>query len=379
MRILISGAGIAGLCLAALLKQRGIDCEIVERAPDLEQAGYVLGLYPLGGRILHGLHAHRPYVAMSETIVTYALGNGHGRAIRDFDFTPINDEFGALRMQGRSDLLKLLRRVAGDIPIRMNTHIEALHDDGTHVQVKTSDGAEAEYDLVVGADGIHSDTRKFVSPKNEIYNSHWACWTWWAERGNARAETVMEFWGAGRFVGLYPTPGKLGIIACAPERLFKKGETQDRRQRMQRAFARFGGVAGEAIAAFPPDDADMFFWRLNDQRAQAWSKGRVTLLGDSACAFLPTAGIGASMAMESAAVLAGELSRTDAAHIPQALRFYEARRRKRVEAAQSDSRKLAKMMFLRNPFAAWARNQAVRFMSLKSLASQIMTMMDEPI
>lgn len=379
MRILIAGAGIAGLCLAALLKQRGIDCEIVERAPDFEQAGYVLGLYPLGARVLHGLHAHRPYAAMSESIATYALGDGRGRHIRDFDFTPINDEYGDMRMQGRSDLLKLLYRTVGDVPIRMNTEIVTLNDDGNHVQIKTSDGGQATYDLVIGADGIHSTTRRFVSPKNAVFDSGWACWTWWAERGNVRAEAVMEFWGAGRFVGLYPTPEKLGVIACAPSRLFKKGDTQNRRQRMQRAFARFGGVAGEAIAAFPPDDADMFFWRLNDQRAQDWSKGRVVLLGDSACAFLPTAGIGASMAMESAAVLADELSRTDAAHIPQALRFYETRRRKRVEAAQSDSRKLAKMMFLRNPLAAWARNQAVRFMSLKSLASQIVTMMGEPI
>jgi 2-polyprenyl-6-methoxyphenol hydroxylase-like FAD-dependent oxidoreductase len=62
----------------------------------------------------------------------------------------------------------------------------------------------------------------------------------------------------------------------------------------------------------PAATADMFYWRLDDCRAPSWRAGRVALLGDSACGFLPTAGIGASMAMESAAVLADELDRTDA-------------------------------------------------------------------
>jgi len=91
------------------------------------------------------------------------------------------------------------------------------------------------------------------------------------------------------------------------------------------------------------------------------------------------AGIGASMAMESAAVLADELSRAGAAEIPLALANYQKRRRKRVEAAQDDSRKLARRMFASRGPMSWLRNRALRFMSLESLAKNIVKMLDEPI
>ena len=55
MRVLIAGSGMAGLTLAGLLRQRGIAPDIIDRAPDFDHAGYVLGLYPLGNRVLHGL------------------------------------------------------------------------------------------------------------------------------------------------------------------------------------------------------------------------------------------------------------------------------------------------------------------------------------
>lgn len=71
------------------------------------------------------------------------------------------------------------------------------------------------------------------------------------------------------------------------------------------------------------------------------ARGRTTLVGDAAAAFLPTASVGASMALESAAVLADELSRTDPAYVPNALALYERRRRTRVEAAQTQSRHLS--------------------------------------
>jgi 2-polyprenyl-6-methoxyphenol hydroxylase-like FAD-dependent oxidoreductase len=102
-----------------------------------------------------------------------------------------------------------------------------------------------------------------------------------------------------------------------------------RRERILHHFAALEGKAGAILHSLPGDEEELFFWKLADQRAPSWVKGRVVLLGDAAGAFLPTAGIGASMAMESAAVLADELSRTDVAHLDHSLAFYETRRRKR--------------------------------------------------
>ena len=104
-----------------------------------------------------------------------------------------------------------------------------------------------------------------------------------------------------------------------------------------------------------------FFWKLVDIRADDWVAGRVVLIGDAADAFLPTAGIGASMAMLSAAALADELSRTDAAHLPAALRLYQRRQQPKVVAAQQNSRTLAHLMMLKSPIIAWGREMLMHF------------------
>ncbi len=108
-------------------------------------------------------------------------------------------------------------------------------------------------------------------------------------------------------------------------------------------------------------------------------RGRVVLLGDAAAAFLPTAGIGASMAMESAAVLADELSRTDTHFVEHALSLYVKRRRDRLERIQDDSRRLARTMFVKSPSIAHIRDLATKFYSLEGLAGSIAKAFDEPI
>ena len=379
MRILIAGAGIGGLTLAALLRQRGIVADIIDRAPSFDSAGYVLGLYPLGNRVLYGLSAFRAFAAASKSMDTYVVGAGNGREIKRFDFRPMIEKYGQIRILARGDLLRILHRAAGAPNIRMGVSVSAITEKAERVSVRLSDGTECDYDLLVGADGIHSFVRKYVSPKTETFDTKWACWAWWGASGEFPADTVFEQWGAGRFIGHYPTPSRIGMIAGAPARALGGAKTQGRKKRMMRAFARLKGRARDAVAAFPDDDQEMFYWALEDRRARDWVKGRTVLLGDAACAFLPTAGIGASMAMESASVLAEELSRVNAREIPQALSFFEKRRRPRVEAAQTDSRKLSKLMFMRNPITAWARNRAIRYMSLESLAKDIVKMLDEPI
>lgn len=379
MRILIVGAGIAGLTLAGLLRQRGILPDIVERTADFERAGYVLGLYPLGSRILHGLGMHRAFLARSEPLETYTVAAGNGRVIKSFDFHSLNERFGEVRMLARGELLRRLHRAAGDVDVRKGVTVASIVSNGERVHVVTSDGREADYDLVVGADGIHSQTRAHVSPQTETFDSHWACQAWWSKRNGLPPSTVFEQWGSGRFVGLYPTPGKLGAIAAAPHSVLRGDLADGRRERTRRAFRRMRGPAQEALAPFVGDADEVFYWKLEDRRAKDWAQGRVVLLGDAACAFLPTAGVGASMAMESAAVLADELSRAGTRDVPLALASYVRRRRKRVELAQDDSRKLARWMFASRGPRSWLRNRALRFMSLESLAGNIVKMHDEPI
>ena len=140
-----------------------------------------------------------------------------------------------------------------------------------------------------------------------------------------------------------------------------------------------GPTVDRWLEAIPADDAELFFWELADVRSARWARGRVVLLGDAAAAFLPTAGVGASMAMESAAVLADELSRTDARGVERALSFYVARRKERVEGVQEDSRKLARTMFVKSATVAHIRDMLTKLYSLERLASTMAKAFEEPI
>ncbi len=91
MRVLIAGAGIAGLTLSALLRQKGIKPQIVDRASDFAQAGYMLGLFPMGNRVLHGLGAFEAFVRRSEPMDTYAMCNGHGETMPAVARRPARD------------------------------------------------------------------------------------------------------------------------------------------------------------------------------------------------------------------------------------------------------------------------------------------------
>jgi 2-polyprenyl-6-methoxyphenol hydroxylase-like FAD-dependent oxidoreductase len=102
----------------------------------------------------------------------------------------------------------------------------------------------------------------------------------------------------------------------------------------------------------------------------------VGLLGDAADAFLPTAGIGATMAMLSAEALADELSRTDAAYLPTALQLCQRRQPPKVVAAQQNSRTLAHLMMVRSPIMAWGREMLMHFYSPDRALKDFIKVMD---
>lgn len=383
MRILIVGAGISGLALAALLRQRGLRPLVVDRSADFGEAGYMLGLFPMGNRVLHGLGAFGTFLDRSEAMDTYVMCNGHGQPMQSFDIAGALGRFGVTRQLSRADLLQVLRDAGADVELRMRTRVTEIVEHGQEVEALAGDRSLGRFDLVVGADGIHSSVRRFVDGDTEMKPTGWGGWVWWAPAAAAPHRTVTEYWGAGRFVGIYPIRDRIGVIAAGPEdeigreALARDGASPG--QRLAALFEDYRGIARAPFEALPPDPASMFFWRLEDCRASRWSRGRVALMGDSACAFLPTAGVGASMALESAAVLADELGRTDAAGLPLALAHYEARRRKRAEGAQTASRRIAQLMFVKSTPVAWGRDQLMKFYSIEEFAKEIEKSLSEPI
>jgi 2-polyprenyl-6-methoxyphenol hydroxylase-like FAD-dependent oxidoreductase len=379
MKILIVGAGIGGMSLAALLDHRAMSVTLVERAPNFDHAGYMLGLWPLGYRVLHGLSLYERFVAECIPGNHYEVRDDHGDLVKRWSLEAIAKRFGPNLSCTRPQLVKLLHDGLGEAELRFGTELETVKQEGEEVEATFSDGSHGTFDLVVGADGLHSRVRNLVFGEQPYFHTGWGGWVWWASLASVPPATFVEHWGAGRFIGAYPTPEGAGIFAGAPLGGNFERPGQERRQRVRSRFAGMGKLVDAWLDAMPDDNAELFFWSLSDVRSADWTRGRIVLLGDAAAAFLPTAGIGASMAMESAAVLADELSRTDARFVERALSLYVKRRRGRVERIQDNSRSLARTMFVKSTLVTYIRNLATKFYSLERLASSVAKAFDEPI
>ena len=200
----------------------------------------------------------------------------------------------------------------------------------------------------------------------------------WMDPGACPHDMICEYWGKGCMVGMYPTKDRIGCFTGGPENTIKPLDAEGLAAFLRAKFGDAEGPVQSAIQALPTT-TELFYWQMSDVRAKAWRKGRVILLGDAAAGFLPTAGVGASMAMESAAALNDELSRVDPSLIPNALALYEKRRRRRVEAVQTASRKLGKLMFAQSAPLVLARDILMKFYTLEMGLKDIIKMMDEPI
>ncbi|HET6625907.1 MAG TPA: NAD(P)/FAD-dependent oxidoreductase [Nocardioidaceae bacterium] len=379
MRVLIVGAGIAGLTLAGLLARQGEAPVVIDRRPEGADLGYGLALWPHGSRVFHALGVHDQFVAKSQPMGTYAARDGAGRLLTSSEMPASISAYGHLGIIPRSDLLELLRPTLGGNEVRDGVSIDALSEAGDQVEVRFDDGTTDSFDLVIGADGIHSRVRELLLGRIPERDTGWGCYVWWAGPHLTGSTETTERFGAGSFLGTYPCRDRLCVIAGAPTDLLEPQRSAGRTERIADLVRPFGVPVDDFLADLPTDAESPFLWRMADVRAPEWVRGRVALVGDAAAAFLPTAGIGASMALESAAVLADELSRTDPTYLPNALDLYVKRRRKRVEATQAQSRRLARLMFLRSQRLAAVRDRAFRFASMEQMVGPLIKELREPI
>lgn len=403
MRILIVGGGVAGLTLAALLRQRGEEPTVVERAEEYGRAGYLISLWPMGNRVLRGLGLYGGFQELSVPLKVHVLRDGSGKLIRASDVGARMDRYGEIRTLERADLVDLLRSHDGGIPVRMGLSIEHLRQEPNAVQVIFSDGTENEFDLVVGADGVDSGVRKLLLGEVDRRYTGYVLYWWWEEAGESSTTEINDFWGAGRLLGLYSGKKRMARYAMLREEEAQEASSTDtvststvvsgrdhakqpaadlveeRRALLRDRLAGFGGDDVRKILNRLDGANRIERLRLADLRAPRWHDGRTVLIGDAAATVLPVAGVGASLAMESAAVLADELSRTDARHLPNALRLYEQRRRKKTERLQNASRQMIRMPMVRTPALAAGRDALLRRLPEKMVAGDAGQMMERPI
>jgi 2-polyprenyl-6-methoxyphenol hydroxylase-like FAD-dependent oxidoreductase len=270
-------------------------------------------------------------------------------------------------------------RAAVSSPIVFGRSITALRPSEDAVAVIFNDGSTAEYDAVIGADGLRSQTRRLLFGEVPLTYHGVTGWAFWTgpELGSRIGSETREIYGPGRFMGFYPSLERPCCFAAAASPRNAADDPATRRSRLETIFAGFPEWARAALGS--SNDPTIWHDDFLDLCLPRWTSGRVALVGDAAHAILPSAGVGASMAIESAYVLADELSRASSVQVAAALCRYEQRRRVRTDRVQRQSRQLMWMIRPRNPIITGVRDAAMRMMPSSTFQSMFKPLMSSGI
>ncbi|ASK64019.1 FAD-binding monooxygenase [Virgibacillus phasianinus] len=371
IRILIVGAGVAGITAAQMLRRDGRHPVLIERNKDEGHPGYMLALMPMVDQALDDLGVREHYRKNSIPLARYGFHTHTGRMVRADSMASILDRYGDYRGIARG---KLIETLTSDLcNVSFETTVTAISESlsGTNVTFKAeSESRQLEFDLIIIADGLHSTTRDLILDGDtvDVVDTKWGGWVVWAPE-DTNMDLGEELWGAGFFLGIYPVKGELGVFLGGPRADTKVGPSPFVTE-VRRKLTSISPRLDSSLNAIINDPAP-YYWSLQDCKAPVWSSSNVVLLGDAAAGFLPTAGIGAGMAMESAWILARILRYAQPGNVNSLLQAYEKVQRPRVETAQNTSRRLAGLMFHRSRAIAVLRDVTMRFVSVEAAIKPI--------
>jgi 2-polyprenyl-6-methoxyphenol hydroxylase-like FAD-dependent oxidoreductase len=333
MKILIVGGGIGGLTLAAFLEGSRVEYEIVEKAAT-EPAGFLLVLWDNARDILKKLGLAERFDAEGTAIHQYSMRDGKGRVLKNYNLKNFYVNYGtAITMVARRDLCHWLMGKVNAGKIRSGVTVTAIVGNANSVSVTFSTGETREYDAIIGADGVHSTVRSQLFTKEAEAYENWRNWWVWVKPEMNAPATVTEYLEAGALILVFSSGEKRLAILCAPADHTVWDTPEGRIDRLKQIFKDDTALVPEMFENM--QDADAMPSDLLEVRMKRWTKSRAALIGDAAHSFGPHAGLGASMAMEDAYVLASELMQAAEKNTPieQAFKNYEAKRKPRVAAA----------------------------------------------
>lgn len=337
--VLISGGGIAGPALAHWLTRRGFAVTVVECAPGPRPGGQAVDLRGAARSVADrmGLLEEIRAVGLEQRGIAWVRSDGSiaARMAADaFGGEGIVSEIEVLRGDLAGVLFDATR--AGTEYVFGDT-VTALEDDGDGVTVTFERATPRRFDLVVGADGTHSAVRALAFGPESACTTPLGCYTSWF---TAPAAFDLDGWflmhnvpgglAASVRPGRVPGEHKVGLSFRSAPIAVDRADVPAQKALIAERFAGVGWQVPQLVAAMHAAD-DFVLDSMAQVHLPAWSRGRVVLLGDAAWCPTPLSGLGTSLALVGAYVLAGELA---AATPAEALRRYEEVLRSYVAGAQ---------------------------------------------
>ncbi|WP_417562347.1 FAD-dependent monooxygenase [Microbacterium sp.] len=365
-RIAVIGAGIGGLAASiALTRIAGVEVTVFEQAHQLAEVGAGFGVAPNGQRVLDRLgllDATKSAGAVMEGPDFYR--NADGKLIAEGAYSDSADRYHTIGMH-RADFVDALRKALPDGMVHTGHKLTSISATDSGVRLHFENGVDAEFDAVVGADGIHSVVQESITrPSDPVYAGAIAY------RGVLDARHVPDDWPMRIQIWM----GKDKHFMCYPLRqrtLFNYVGFVSSDRAIGESWSAAGDVE-ELAAEFAGDEWDprlrefisridkTFWWGLYDREPlRNWSRGRVTLLGDAAHPMLPHAGQGVNQALEDSMTLAlfvREGARTG--DLVTAFKRYASARMQRTAIVQAASRRGGSQRYSHDEFQVRRRRDA---------------------
>jgi 2-polyprenyl-6-methoxyphenol hydroxylase-like FAD-dependent oxidoreductase len=366
MRIVISGAGPAGLTAAYWLRRYGFSPTIVERAPALVVGGYKIDVRGAALQVVRHMGVHDAVVAAQTDMQGALLVDKSGNVVNRMS----GDDFGH-RVGGdveivRGTLCQILRDHLGDVEVLFGDTIQGITQSSDRTQVQFTKNGVREFDLVIGADGLHSNVRRIVFGEESRFLRDLGLYLCVYSVPNYLKldRTEVQYSELGRIAAIWSSRGDADAKACfgfaAPS---LRIDLRDRTQQQQALRTVYEGIGWEVprLLEMMPTASDWYFDMAAQIEMPQWSQGRVVLVGDAAYCASPMSGQGTSIALIGAYVLAGELAAAPGAH-PRAFAEFEKVMRPFVEANQALGLRSAKLMRSgeEKSVVAWMRKQLMR-------------------
>ncbi len=343
LHVAVVGGGIGGLFAANALIAHGLRVSVYEQAPELGEIGAGFYLTPNSVRQLERL-------GLGPAVEKFGARIGPASCYLRHDGTPIapvqvsdasgwNANFG----MHRADMVELQAAALPAGVVHTGHRATGFEQDAGKARVKFANGAVVEADVVVAADGIHSELRPYVYPPSKpVFHGtisyrglvsrdrlpDWPMdrWQMWAGPGKHFLVFPVRHGEMVNYVGFVPVDEEMKESWTAP------GDPDKLRAEFEGWDPRIGQVLAQVDHCFR--------WALYDREPlPTWSKGRLTLLGDAAHPMLPHLGQGANQAIEDGMALATILQDVETSAVPAALLAYERLRRERVAEVQLGARK----------------------------------------